>query len=167
MLEYYDNGIINLMRGDSFSTPIYINLGTKLNPIYKTLTHDDKLYFALMEPNQAFEDAVLKKVFDCTDDTDINGNTLLQLEPKDTEKLLVGKYYYMIKLRTFDVYGKEYVKTIVEPTQFFLNGNNPEVDTIERHEQGIYDIDNIIIEGGEVGSQPQGNIIIFEGGEIL
>jgi hypothetical protein len=168
MLAYYDNGIINLMRGDSFCTPIYINEGTKLNPVYKTLSYNDKLYFGLMEPNQAFEDAVVKKVFDYTSERDDKGNTLLILNPKDTEKLLVGKYYYMIKLRTFDVYGNEYVKTVIEPTQFFLNGNNPQPDIVERHEQGSYDIDHIVIEGGEVDVESQDTtIIVFDGGEIL
>ena len=94
------NGIITLMRGDSFTTPIHINIGTKLSPRYYTLSNTDRLYFALMEPNQAFEDAVVKKVYDFTSPQDGEGNTLLMLKPTDTEKLLVGKYYYMVKIST-------------------------------------------------------------------
>ena len=119
------NGIIRLMRGDSFCTPIYINIGTELDPVYKNLTANDVLYFGLMEPNQAFEDAVVKKTFTFLDRKDDKGNTLLILDPKDTEKLLVGKYYYMIKLRTIDKIGHETVITVVPPTLFWLEGNNP------------------------------------------
>lgn len=119
------NGIIRLMRGDSFSTPIHINIGTKLDPVYRSLTANDVLYFGLMEPNQAFEDAVLKKKFTFLDEKDDKGNTLLILDPKDTEKLLVGKYYYMIKLRTIDKPEHEIVTTIVPPTLFWLEGTNP------------------------------------------
>ena len=75
------NGIINLMRGDSFTTPIKINLGSKLRPIHYRLGPSDKLYFGLMEPNQAFENAILKKVFDHTSPQDGEGNTLLTLKP--------------------------------------------------------------------------------------
>jgi len=157
-----NNGIITLMRGDSFTTPIKINIGTKLNPKYKRLGSNDYLYFGLMEPNQAFEDAVLKKKYDFLSDTDSSGNVLLKLRPQDTERLLVGQYYYMIKLRSIDEFGQECVKTIVPPTIFWLEGNNPEVKPKQYWEQGKYVIDEIIYEGGEV----EVDEIIFEGGEI-
>ena len=144
----YTNGIIYLQRGDSFITPIYINIGTKLEPQYYTLTENDKLYFGLMEPNQAFEDAVLKKVFSNIDKVDENGNTLLILNPKDTLNLLCGKYYYCVKLRQIDENNNDIVKTIIPPTQFWIEGNNPQM--VNYH----YYIDEtnkeIIFEGGEL-----------------
>ena len=145
-----ENGIITLMRGDSFTTPIYVNIGDKISPKYYKLSPTDKLYFALMEPNQAFEDAVLKKVFDFTSPQDNDGNTLLRLEPKDTEKLLVGKYYYMIKLRVMDMFGQESVKTIVKPTLFWLEGNNVIQEEEPYYDKGHYEIDRVIIDGGEI-----------------
>lgn len=144
------NGIINLMRGDSFTTPIFINIGSKLSPRYYKLSATDKLYFALMEPNQAFEDAVLKKVFDFTSPQDSEGNTLLTLKPTDTEKLLVGKYYYMIKLRAIDAFGQESVRTIVNPTLFWLEGNNVKQKSEPYYDKGQYEIDRVILEGGEI-----------------
>lgn len=158
-----ENGIITLMRGDSLTTPIYINVGSKLKPKYKKLGSDDKLYFGLMEPNQAFEDALIKKIYDNSSDTDGEGNVLLKIYPQDTEKLLVGKYYYMIKLRTFDEWGQEVVRTIVPNTLFWLEGNNPEVKKPERYEQGKYNVDNVVLEGGEI----EYDEIVFEGGEII
>ena len=80
----YTNGIIYLFRGDSYTNPIIINVGTKLNPINYQLKQGDSLYFGLMEPNQSFEEAVLKKKYTYLNDTDSKGNTLLKIEPKDT-----------------------------------------------------------------------------------
>lgn len=157
-----ENGIITLMRGDTLTTPILVNIGTKVKPNYKTLSENDKLYFALMEPGQAFEDAVIKKVYDWTSPTDGEGNTLLTLKSSDTEKLLVGKYYYMIKLRSTDGFGQEVVRTVVPHTLFWLEGNNPEPEEKMWYEKDKYDIDHVIIEGGEV----EFDEIIFEGGEI-
>jgi hypothetical protein len=145
-----ENGIINLMRGDSFTTPIHINIGSKLSPRYYKLGQLDRLYFALMEPNQSFEDAVVKKVFDFTSPQDKDGNTLLTIKPKDTEKLSVGQYYYMIKLRTFDMFGEESIRTIVKPTLFWLEGNNIEQHEEPYYEKGHYEIDRVIIDGGEI-----------------
>jgi hypothetical protein len=103
-----------------------------------------------MEPNQAFEDAVLKKVFDFTSPQDNEGNTLLMLTPNDTEKLLVGKYYYMIKLRSIDNFGQEMVKTIVRPTLFWLEGNNVKIEKEPYYDKGHYEFDRIILDGGEI-----------------
>jgi hypothetical protein len=143
------NGIINLMRGDSFTTPIYINLGSKLSPNMYKLKPGDSLYFGLMEPNQAFEDAILKKKFDFTSPADEEGNTLLTIKPTDTEKLLVGKYYYMIKFRTTDIFNQEMVRTIVPPTLFWLEGNNVKQEE-PYYDKEQYEIDRVIIEGGEI-----------------
>ena len=144
------NGIITLMRGDSFCTPIIINIGTILNPKYYALKAQDKIYFGLMEPNQAFEDAVLKKVYDFTSDRDADGHILLKLNPSDTENLLVGQYYYMIKLRTVNDLGEEFVRTIMNPTIFWLEGNNIEQEPEKYYNKGIYDVDRVIFEGGEI-----------------
>lgn len=159
-----ENGIVMLMRGDTLVLPIHINIGTKLAPRYKSLQPSERLYFGLMEPHQAFEDAVLKKVLDHTSDTDGDGNPLLVLNPKDTEKLSVGKYYYMIKLRTIDTFGQEVVRTIVSPTLFWLEGNNVAPQEDAYYTKGKYNIDRVEIDGGEVGDDQH---IIFEGGEII
>lgn len=164
-----ETGIVTLMRGDSLILPVYINSGTKLAPKYRSIRLNEKVYFGLMEPGKAFEDAVVKKVLDATCTTDAEGIPQLVLEPKDTEHLLVGKYYYMIKLYEQDSYGHDWVKTIVSPTLFWLEGNNPEPDTVERHETDDYKVDHIVIEGGEIVEEytDVDRVIIFDGGEIL
>lgn len=144
-----DNGIVYMFRGDSFSMPIKINNGSKLEPSYYHLTDRDTLYFGLMEPNQAFEDAVVKKRFTYISEKDEEGNILLKLDPSDTLNLLVGKYFYMIKLRTINEDGSETVRTILPLTQWFIEGNNvEEVET--RYDTGRYDITYITLDGGEI-----------------
>jgi hypothetical protein len=162
-------GIVTLMRGDSLIMPIYIDDGTKFNPKYRSIRLNEKVYFGLMEPNKAFEDAVVKKVLDASCDTDENGIPQLILEPKDTENLLVGKYYYMVKLYEEDVYGKPWVKTIVSPTLFWLEGHNPEEDVIERHETDELKVDHVIVDGGLILGDVDDNtrVVVFDGGEIL
>ena len=162
-----ENGIITLMRGDTLSTPIYINDGTKLDPVIRSLQTYERLYFALMGPGQAFEDAIVKKVYDTSSPKDSQGNTLLVLQPKDTERLLTGKYYYTIKLRAIDEQGVVSVRTLVSPTLFWLDGNNPVSPEPKYWEQGKYDIDKVIIEGGEVDTNIPSDNIIFDGGEIV
>ena len=59
----------------------------------------------------------------------------------------------MVKLRSFDEWGDEWVKTIIPPTQFFIDGTNPTPRGTERYEVGKYDIneiDTIILDGGEI-----------------
>ena len=147
--------IITLMRGDSFTAPIYINVGTKLTPRLYKLMAGDKLYFGLMEPNQAFENAVLKKTFDCASPQDKDGNTLLMLQPEDTERLLVGKYYYMIKLLTVDAFGQEAVRTIIKPSLFWLEGNNVKPEPKTYYDTNTYKIDRVVFEGGEITLPPE------------
>ena len=126
------NGIITVNRGDSFRFPLTINFGSTLNPETYLLNEHDKVYFAVMEPNQPFECALIKKVFTSKD---INENREIEIsfKPKDTECVLPGKYYYQIKLQRFhkktDSEGNELpywdmedydVDTVVDKTQFFI-----------------------------------------------
>lgn len=162
MLADISNGIVNLTRGDSLELPVKINIGTQLEPVFKTLVGTtDKVYFGIMLPNQAFEDAVVKKVLDAESPVDIEGNPILLLSPEDTENLLVGKYYYTLKYRYTNQYGKEAVKTIKPSTLFWIMGENP----IKEPEPVTY-----------VDSLPENNVInnevtkyktiIWDGGEI-
>ena len=47
------NNIITISRGDSFEFPLFINIGTLLNPIkYNLVEHENaKIYLGVMEPN--------------------------------------------------------------------------------------------------------------------
>lgn len=88
----------NLVRGDTFKLPIIINQGTQLdfNPYY--LNENDALYIGITEPNQCFENAIIRKKMTSKDDKDGKGNLIFKLDSKDTQYLLPGKYYITIKL---------------------------------------------------------------------
>lgn len=118
MFSVSDSGIVYLNRGDSMRIPLFINMGTSLEPIQYLLSDADTLYFALMEPNETFERAILKKVFTNKDPLDEEGDVFIKLEPKDTEYLLPGRYYYTIKMKTDNEDGSYDVQTITPETEF-------------------------------------------------
>lgn len=120
MISISPNKIIRFMRGDSLTIP--------LNKIYDEkkiiLNKSDKLYLGIMEPNQRFEDSIIRKSYDYYSKRDSNKNIIIRLEPEDTEFLRPGKYYYMLKLLTYNEDGFEDIDTLIPSTLFWLEGNN-------------------------------------------
>jgi hypothetical protein len=111
-------------RGDYFSFNFLINVGTEMNPVYHTLTGDEKLYIGVMEANQPFEVATIKKVFS-VEDSNSDGSIDVVFETTDTLKLLVGNYYYSIKLNqpipeTSSEATKDVITTIIPKTKFII-----------------------------------------------
>lgn len=113
-----DPKIVYLVRGDSFKYPLYINNGTDLSPERYELKDSDKVYIGITQPNQSFENAIIKKVL-TTEDVLENGDLLFKLDPEDTVCVCPGKYFYEIKLRTLveDTYE---VHTIANKQQFWI-----------------------------------------------
>ena len=124
MFNIAKNGIITITRGDSAETSLYINTGTELKPIKTALGKNDKVYLGVMEPNQLFEDALLKKVYTYKDHTDKDDPYVLNIsfDCEDTENLLPGVYYYSIKLyRPGDgLTTKDRIDTIVPKRKFII-----------------------------------------------
>lgn len=120
MLDISELGIIKMNRGDSFSSVLTINCGSDICPQRYTLKSNDTLYFAVMECNQRFEDAIIKKVYTKNDETTEDGDTIITLSPSDTEFLLPDKYFYTIKLKTDLGEGKYDVQTIIPEKEFFI-----------------------------------------------
>lgn len=119
MASISNNLIIVLNRGDSLQVPLFINCGAGLLTVRNTLGENDKVYLGVMSANKRFEEAIIKKVY-TIDDVNEDGDVVIKLEPKDTEYVLSGTYYYEIKLQQFDDNGKEYVYTIVPRTKFII-----------------------------------------------
>ena len=57
------DNIVSLTRGDSARFPLFINTGTAIKPVRYVLADEDEVYLAVMQPNQYFENAILKKKF--------------------------------------------------------------------------------------------------------
>lgn len=110
-------------RGDTIRIPIVINKNTYLNFERYVLTDSDKLYVALVEPNQAFEDAIVRKIITNKDTVDEFGNPILTFESRDTEYLLTGKYYLTVKLQQ----ENNIVTTILPMKEFWLTGTDKSV----------------------------------------
>lgn len=116
MFNISRNGIISINRGDNFTINVFVNIGTVLEPMQYKLQGEDKLYFALCEPNQPFECALIRKVF-TEENLDADNNIDMNFIPEDTEHLLPGTYYYTIKLYRA---AEDLVDTIINKTKFII-----------------------------------------------
>ena len=111
--------IITINRGDSVYFPLFINAGDEVFPIRYRLQEGDRLYFGIMEPNRYWEQSIVKKIFTNESEMTCCGDVIIHLTPEDTEYLIPGTYYYMIKLLRQD--GDSYdVTTIVDKTLFYI-----------------------------------------------
>lgn len=109
------NNEITITRGDSATAKLFINAGTEVNVVQYTIQDEDKIYLGIMEPNQPFEKAILKKVF-TSQDVDEEGYLNIKFKPNDTVQLMPGTYYYSIKL----VDKEEDVTTLISNTLFTI-----------------------------------------------
>lgn len=120
MFKISTNGIITVNRGDSFEIPLLLNIGSSINRIEYDLTETDIIYLGIMEPNQFFENAIVRKKF-TYQDLDKDGNIRVRFWPEDTLFLAPGKYYYQVKIQTTDAKtGKKDVETVVDKTLFYI-----------------------------------------------
>lgn len=118
MVYISNNGFISLARGDSFSVPLFINRGTEWEPVrYYIANHPEAaVYLGVMEPNQPFEQAVVRKKYTHESEINSNGDLIIKFKPDDTLCLYPGKYYYQIKAQL----GNNKVDTIVPKTDFYI-----------------------------------------------
>lgn len=120
MFQIAQDNSIRISRGDSVVFSCFINAGTKIQPRRYTMINGDILYFAVMEPNCKFEDAILKKTFDSSSPTNDDKDVLIEIKPTDTENLLPGLYYYTVKLQRTHEDGTYSVDTIIPERRFVI-----------------------------------------------
>lgn len=127
-------------RGDTFELPLRIVPDDGEEEF--VLKDDDKIYVGIIQPHQSFENALIRKVVTTNSEKDENGNYLFVLEPEDTEFVLVGKYFIMIKL-SYKSGMKTKIKTILPMKEFFIEGTSKHVseDNFVTYEIGM-DEDN-------------------------
>ena len=138
MIYIPDTISFNMIRGDTFELPIIINKGTQLDfePYY--LQDDEKLYIGITQPNEPFENAIIRKVLTNDNLTDDKGNIVLILKPKDTMCLMPGKYYITIKL-----YKNNNIRTILNQKLFFISGSKA-IEHKKSDPEFIHNTDNDI-----------------------
>ena len=115
--------IIKMNRGDTYEFNLTIDDEGSENGKY-LLQGNDTVYFGLMEPNSAFEQSLIKKIY-TEEDRDKDGNIFITIEPEDTEHLLPGVYYYSVKLEVDHENGETYenihkVITVINKTKFII-----------------------------------------------
>ena len=119
--------IIKINRGDSYSLDIKVFSNKDASKPY-LLTASDAVYFALLNPHQRFEDAILIKGYTLEDQNVSNGEITVNITPNDTRSLTPGVYYYTAKLQrggTLEVLNDfdepDEVTTLIERTKFIIN----------------------------------------------
>lgn len=119
--------IIKVNRGDSYSLDIKVFSNKDASKPY-FLTASDAVYFALLNPHQRFEDAILIKGYTLKDQNVSNGEITVNITPNDTRSLTPGVYYYTAKLQrggTLEVLNDfdepDEVTTLIERTKFIIN----------------------------------------------
>lgn len=80
---------------------------------------EDEVYFGLMENNQVFENAIVKKKFNKLN-LGIKNNIIIKIDPIDTVNLIPGKYWYQIKAKLINNYNKPEVNTVIQKTLFYI-----------------------------------------------
>ena len=115
-----DNANIQIIRGDTFSVKLFINQGTHICPSRYILKDKDEVYVGVTEPNQTFENAIIRKKYTKAD-LDDKGDITITFESKDTVNLIPGKYYYQIKCNLYDEEKDKYdINTIVDKHEFYI-----------------------------------------------
>lgn len=120
MIQISDNKIISINKGDTLKFGVRINKGTELCPIWYILTEDDNVLFGIMETNQPFERALIRKTYDISD-VNKSGGVTVELKHEDTARLLPGTYWYEVKLVTkTDDEDNPKVDTVIPRKKFFV-----------------------------------------------
>lgn len=113
------NNNVTVTRGDSFKRPLFLNSGTDLKPSRYILKDSDEVYLGIMEPNQPFENSIVRKKF-TKNDLNSNGDVVISISSSDTEKLIPGTYYYQIKAKFINEDLTYDVNTVVQKTKFVI-----------------------------------------------
>ena len=119
--------IIKMNRGDSYELDIKVFSSIDPTKPY-ILTASDAVYFALLNPHQRFEEAILVKGYTLEDQNVANGEITVKIVPNDTRSLTPGVYYYTAKLQrggtleTLNDFDEpDEVTTLIERTKFIIN----------------------------------------------
>lgn len=116
------NNVFTMNRGDTAIMNFNVNVELPENVIV------DKLYLGITEPNQYFEDALIKKTFEINKDITITTEDniwsfSIQIDPEDTVDIIPGTYYYEVKASGVidqDEEQSDFATTIVQKTKFII-----------------------------------------------
>lgn len=110
-----NNNIITVNRGDTFSFSLFINAGTHISPVNLMLTDTMSVYVGVMEPNQKFENAIIRKRYTKSDEKELGDleQSIVESESKNTQ-------FQVVKTDNTDLgsneffYVKEFKRLIIK-----------------------------------------------------
>ena len=108
---------LSLTRGDTMSLELPLYEGPGIDRTPYSISQTDVLYVGVMEFNQAFEDALIRKKL--TFENTANNKFIVSFVTSDTENLKTGKYLISAKL----VRGSA-ITTVLPLTEFWLTGTD-------------------------------------------
>lgn len=163
MLDISNKNIITMTRGDNETIPLKLFTDNYKKKYIFFPNQNDKIFFALMEPNQTFENAIVKKVFGYKDVDKENGVINIKLDSIDTEFLASGDYYYTIKILRKDSWKEEdddqgTVETLVDRTKFII------VDSIRESQLPDLSMSDVNVNGTGYIINEDGSIRIISNG---
>lgn len=104
MIGISNLGVLNITRGDDCIFYGELRDGDNLNFVPYLMNDKDEIYFGIMEPNQPFEDAIVRKKLTKANIKDDN-ILIIEINSLDTINLIPGVYYYQFKLNRFTENG--------------------------------------------------------------
>lgn len=115
-------GSITLARGDCFKAPLFINIGSDIEPIRLDIRSlpELEIYFGVYMPYDRFENSFIAKKFNHLDSNEL-GDVIITINPEDTLYIRPGSYKYSIKARMYDKAYGEWINTVVDANTFYIN----------------------------------------------
>lgn len=126
MFEIANNGILTIVKGDTASFPLFINVGTSLSPKQYVLSKFDKVQFGIGLPNTSWEDNYFTKTF-TYDNLNDNNDVVISLTEDETNSFPLGTSYYRIKLITRDQTTTIVGKTKLNVLEDGLSVSKPDI----------------------------------------
>ncbi len=120
------NNTVELTRGDSAIIPlsVFYSKPNLINISYFPNRYD-KIYFSVMEANQSFENAIIKKIYTYDDINQQTGIIKVKFDSIDTQFLKPDTYYYTVKIlkkgldsNLEDSMGR--IETVISNTKFVI-----------------------------------------------
>ena len=114
MYRIKDDGTLIISKGDSFSVPLFINVGTKEAPIRLDLSvlPSASIYLGVYAIHSSFENSIVRKKFTVKDINE-KGDIIVNFKREDTIYLNPGNYYYEVKLRLKNEKDGEFIRTVI------------------------------------------------------
>lgn len=119
MLTVDKYNIITFNKGDDIELTLTLNCGSVMSPSQYELTEDDIIYFGIMEANQPFECALVRKVF-TKENLNSDKQVIIKLIGDDTYNIVPGEYCYEIKLKRVVDESNYEIHTVVPKTRLII-----------------------------------------------